>query len=202
MIYITPDQQNLAVGETAILEVMVDPGNSAVNGVQIHAKVDPTYLKILSVQADSSQLTTVLDAVVFDAETGVFRYGAGLINEIADSEPFTVLQLEVEALAPTEGTTVEFVLEERPLTNVTGPTGSVLGEARNGEITIQNEVILYGEIGLQGRPRGSSPAKSISVTVQAYPAGSMEIVDAFDVMLDQNGTFTYTGLMSGTYGSG
>jgi len=201
-IYIEPASSNMDIGNMQILRVMVDPGNAEVNGVQVHAKVDPAYLTILSAQANTALMDIVLEPVEFNASTGIFSYAAGRLGTVDTA--FEILQVRVQAVAATNGTIVEF-LDTFPKTDVNGPNstdGSVMDAAENGVVVIDaaaTTATLIGEIGLQGRPTGSSFTKAVSVTIQMFSVGSTTQISTFDVMLDQNGRFTRSGIAPGTY---
>ncbi|MEM7535179.1 MAG: S8 family serine peptidase [Chloroflexota bacterium] len=198
-LYVEGTPITMQVGETRYVDFMVSAGTVDVNGVQINGKLDPRYLKIVGIERNTDKLSQVLDNPQYDASTGTFRYGAGTLNGTVNGT-FEVLRVEVEAIATTSGTRIEFV-DDFPPTNISGPSGSVMREARDGMVIIEASAgaTLAGEVKLQGRPDGESDAKSVPLTVTLYRSGSNTPVTTMNVTTDRNARFSMSNLPTGTY---
>ncbi|MDM8520113.1 clostripain-related cysteine peptidase [Anaerolineales bacterium HSG6] len=187
----------LGVGETGFISLIVKPGENQVNGVQIHGRVDPTFLRIIDVQGVTEGLPVVLEGATFDPTTGQFRYSAGLVGNTI-TETFEVLKLEVEALKETEGTRVEF-LEDSPATAVSGPEGSIETVIQPGLVVISSQAWLVGSVDMQGRPTQPHVAWSIPLTVTMTSVADSNVVETFEVMTGQYGQFRLNGFTPGVW---
>jgi hypothetical protein len=154
--------------------------------VQVHARLDPAYLRLVDIRPTDA-LTTVLDPVVFTSTTGEFRYGAGLLSSVI-TEPIEVMVLEVQAIATTTGTLVEF-LDESPPTDISGPDGSVMSGAQDGLVIVTPASILRGAVDMQGRPTKPAAPWAIPLTVWLTPVGGSDPVHTFVTSTDENGEF-------------
>jgi hypothetical protein len=195
---VDPPTTTMSVGATAFVTITVTPGSALVNGVQIHGRVDPNHLRLIDAQPLAGALPLVLDPVTFDPVTGVFRYGAGLLNGVI-TEPFALLVLEVEAVATTTITGAEVAfLFDFPPTDISGPAGSVLDEAQNGLVIIDPGATLHATVNLQGRPADKSdPSWAIPLTVTLTKVAS-GVSQTFTPTTDQ-GNFTLTLIEPGLY---
>jgi len=149
ILHVLPSPAIVPLGTTASLTVSVTPGPAQVNGVQVHGRLDPDYLRLVDVRP-TGVLPVELDSLAFDPATGVFRYGAGCFAT-AMTEPFGVLVLEVEAVATTGGTLIEF-LDDFPPADVSGPGGSVMSQAQDGLVIVPPAPALWRESDVKGRP--------------------------------------------------
>ena len=201
-LYLDPSPANLAVGDKRTLDIVLSPGTTPMNGVQVHGQVDPVYLRLIKVTKGVSQLGEELDPLTFDATTGAFRFGAGVLGKTV-TEPFTVLSLEVEALKSTSasGTPITF-LSTAPPTDIAGPTGSIMEAARDGVVVIgggnSGMATLQGKVDLQGRPVKPNLAWSVPLTLE------MTLEDTSNptiylVTTDEKGEFTLDNLPTGSY---
>ncbi|MCB0171328.1 MAG: DUF11 domain-containing protein [Anaerolineae bacterium] len=177
----------IPLGATETLTVALTPGSTSVNGVQIHGQVDPTYLQIVDVQP-TGVFPVELDPVVFDPTTGRFRYGAGILNDVI-TEPVNILRIEVQAVATTSNTLVEF-LSDFPPTDISGPSGSVMSQAQDGLVIITSLPVLQGSVEMQGRPAKPNPAWAVPLTVWLTLTGSSTPAYTFTTATDQYGDFT------------
>jgi hypothetical protein len=155
-----------------VVTITITPESALVNGVQIHGRVDPAYLRLIRVQPVIDTLPHVLDPVSFDPATGIFRYGAGILSGVI-TKPFAILILEIEAVAATTitGTEIAFLFDFPP-TDISGLSGSVLDEVQNGRVFITPAAALQASLNLQGRPADKAePAWAIPLTVTLTEVG-------------------------------
>jgi len=200
-LYVDPSPANLTVGETATLAIVLSPGTTPMNGVQIHGQVDPAYLRLVNITRGVNGLGEELDPLEFDATTGVFRFGAGVLGQTI-TDPFTVLTLEVEALKSTSagGTPLTF-LNTVPPTDIAGPTGSIMEAARDGVVMItgsSSTATLQGRVDLQGRSAKPNLAWSIPLTLEMTLEGTSSPT-IYLVTTDERGEFTLENLPTGSY---
>jgi subtilisin family serine protease len=200
-LYFDPSPATLKVGETQSIAVVVSPGNTPINGVQINGKLDPAHLQLLNVTSNNSVLTQELAPLTFDAATGVFNFGAGILGDVI-TEPVSLLTLEVKGVAPTDanGTQLKY-LHTFPATDITGPSGSVMEAALDGLVLVtetSSTATLHGRIDLQGRPNKPAPSWSIPLTVELLPAGS-NMPQTYNVTTDEQGEFRIDNLIPGDY---
>jgi len=186
ILHVVPSPATIPLGVTGLLTITVTPGPAEVNGVQVHGRLDPTYLHLVDVRP-TGVLPVELDPVAFDPATGEFRYGAGLLNGVI-TEPFGVLVLEVQAMATTTGTLVEF-LDEFPPTDISGPEGSVMSQAQDGLVIVTPPPTLRGAVNMQGRPAKPAPPWAIPLSVWLTPASSGTLTHTFAITTDQHGEF-------------
>jgi len=169
ILHVLPSPAIVPLGTTASLTVSVIPGPAEVNAVQVHGRLDPDYLRLVDVRP-TGVLPVELDPVAFDPATGVFRYGAGCFATVI-TEPFGVLVLEVEAVATTSGTLIEF-LDDFPPADVSGPEGCVMSQAQDGLVIVPPALTLQGAVDMQGRPARPDPSWAVPLTVWLTPAGA------------------------------
>ena len=200
-LYFDPALAVLNVGETKLIEVVASPGNTPINGVQISGKIDPAYLQLRNVTQDGTHLDEVLEGPIFDAATGTFRFAAGVLGATV-TEPFTLLTLEVKALAATgnQGTPVKFI-HTFPATDITGPSGTIMEAALDGTVvigTVGANANLHGKVDLQGRPDRPAASWSVPITLELMTtANSAPLV--YTTNTDDYGEFTVADLNVGDY---
>jgi len=121
--------EELAVkaGQIVTVAVEIDPRGEAVNGGMVHLRFDPALVEVVAVQP-SGQLPAVLEEPLVDNQRGVVRFGAGLLGQTRTSR-FAILTLRLRVKAATSGTTITPEVDSFPASDVSGPEGSVLGEA-------------------------------------------------------------------------
>ncbi|MEW5956201.1 MAG: choice-of-anchor Q domain-containing protein [Chloroflexota bacterium] len=186
MLHVVPSPATIPLGDTRLLTITVTPGSTEVNGVQVHGRLDPTYLQLVDVRP-TGVLPEELDPLAFDPATGEFSYGAGTLGDVI-TEPFAVLTLAVQAVATTPGTLVEF-LDEFPPTDISGPDGSVMSQAQDGLVIITPGSALRGMVDMQGRRAKPSPPWAIPLTVWLTPPGVSAPAHTFNIVTNQNGEF-------------
>lgn len=200
---IVPSPSTLLVNRMRTLDIVVTPGTTAVNGVQLHGKVDPAYLELTNVISRTTGLAQVMDAPRFDPATGEFQYAVGGLNQ-GVNEPFVVLSLVVKAKQPTPeaGAAITF-LNTFPATDITGPNGSVLQTATDGVVHITENATgatILGQVDLQGRPAKPHKAWSIPLTLSMTDLENSEQPTIRKrVTTDEQGRFTLADLPIGRY---
>lgn len=176
-LYIDPTPATLLVSETQALAIVLAPGTTPINGVQIHGSVDPTYLRLVDVLTQVTPLAENLDPLAFDPLTGEFTWSAGELGETI-STPFTVLTLRLEGVRPTSATVTSTVpttitfRSDFPATDVTGPTGSSLAAAYDGRVFVTDRsqvATVQGRVDLQGRPFRPHRSLAIPLLVELTP---------------------------------
>lgn len=200
---IVPSPTTLLVNRVRTFDIVVTPGQTAVNGVQLHGKVDPAYLELTNVISRTTGLAQVMEAPRFDPATGEFQYAVGGLNRTVN-EPFVVLSLVVKAKAvtPAAGAAIAF-LKSFPATDITGPNGSILQAATDGVVHITENTTsatIVGQVDLQGRPPKPHKAWSIPLTLSLSDVeNSEQPAIRKRVTTDEQGRFTLTGLPIGRY---
>jgi uncharacterized repeat protein (TIGR01451 family) len=129
-----PTTMTIPLGLVRPLTITVWPNGQAVNGVQVHARLVPTSLQIITMTPGSS-LPVLMDAPVFDPATGVLRYSGAASLGTVITQPFDALVVMVRAITLTTGTPATF-LSDFPPTDVSGPGGSVLQASLDGTVEI------------------------------------------------------------------
>lgn len=200
-LYYDPALSVLQVGASAQIKIVASPGNTPINGVQISGLVDPAYLQLVNVTYDNTHLDEILEGPTFDAATGAFRLAAGVLGETV-TEPFTLLTLDVKALAPTgaQGTPLKFI-HTFPATDITGPSGSMMEAALDGTVvigTVGSSAILHGKVDLQGRPQRPAAAWSVPITIELMTSPNSAPA-IYTATTDDYGEFTLADLTTGDY---
>lgn len=200
-LYYDPALSVLQVGVTTQIKLVASPGNTPINGVQISGLVDPAYLQLVNVTYDNTHLDEILEGPTFDATTGAFRLAAGVLGETV-TEPFTLLTLEVKALAPTgaTGTPLKFI-HTFPATDITGPSGSIMEAALDGTVvigTVGDSATLHGKVDLQGRPQRPAAAWSVPITIELMTSPNSAPA-LYTATTDNYGEFTLADLATGDY---
>jgi hypothetical protein len=126
-------------GEVVTLSIEIDPRSASVNGSMVHLRFDPALVEVVNLSlTDSLPLTLVRPR--FGNQAGVLRFGRGLLGQTLNDK-FTLATLAVRLKAATPGTTITWVkasttqvivvpVDAFPVTDVSGPSGSVLAEVR------------------------------------------------------------------------
>lgn len=207
VLYIEPMAATLAVSATESLTIMLAPGITAVNGVQIHGQVDPLYLRLVDVITTVTPLIQAMEPITFDGATGEFIYSVGELGAgglgADEATPFPVLTLVVQALRPTEdgGTAVRF-LSDFPATDVTDAEGSILAEARDGTVRIseaETMATIQGHVDLQGRPLRPDASWATLLTIELRPTSGSTVSSRHLVMTDERGDFALPAVPTGDY---
>ncbi|MEM7032108.1 MAG: hypothetical protein AAF629_21330, partial [Chloroflexota bacterium] len=120
-----PIERQVAAGETTTILLTVVPGNASVNGAMVEMAFNPTLLEIEQVEL-SDQLPFVLRPVNIDQEVGLLRFAVGVLGETLN-EKFTLATLRVKLKQDTIGTQLT-LNNPFSITDLSGPTGSVLGD--------------------------------------------------------------------------
>jgi hypothetical protein len=200
---VVPAPTTLLVNRVRTLDIIVTPGATAVNGVQLHGKVDPAYLELTDVLSRTTGLAQVMEAPRFDPATGEFQYAVGGLNRTVN-EPFVVLSLVIKAKAatPAAGAAITF-LSTFPATDITGPGGSILQTAHDGVVHVTENATgatILGQVDLQGRPAKPHKAWSIPLTLSMTDLENSEQPTIRKrVTTDEQGRFTLAGLPIGRY---
>ena len=200
---VVPSPTTLLVNRVRTLDLVVTPGQSAVNGVQLHGKVDPAYLTLTALISHTTGLAQVMEPPHFDANSGEFFYAVGGLTQ-TNSAPFVVLSLVVKAkqATPPSGAGITF-LHTFPATDITGANGTILQAAQDGIVHITTDAAsatIQGQLDLQGRPAKPHRAWSIPITLSLTDLENSEQPTIRKrVTTDEQGRFTLAGLPIGRY---
>lgn len=200
---IVPSPTTLLVNRVRTLDLVVTPGQSAVNGVQLHGRVDPAYLELTGLISHTTGLAQVMEAPHFDAISGEFSYAVGGLKQ-SRSEPFVVLSLLVKAkrATPTTGAAITF-LNTFPATDITGANGSILQTAYDGIVHVTTDATsatILGQVDLQGRPAKPHQAWRVPLTLVLTDRENSELPAIRQrITTDEQGRFTLPGLPIGRY---
>ncbi|MCE7984711.1 MAG: hypothetical protein DYG89_26365 [Caldilinea sp. CFX5] len=200
---VVPSPVTLLINRQRTFDIVVTPGQTAVNGVQLHGKVDPAYLELTGVLSRTTGLAQVMEAPRFDPTTGEFQYAVGGLNQALD-EPFAVLSLVVKAkrTTPAAGTAITF-LNTFPATDITGANGSILQAANDGVVYITDNAAgatILGQVDLQGRPPKPHKAWRIPLTLSLTDLENSEQPAIRQrVTTDEQGRFILADLPIGRY---
>lgn len=200
---VAPSPVTLLVDRIRTLDIVVTPGKTPVNGVQIHGKVDPTYLQLMAVISRTTGLSQVMAPPHFDPVSGEFTYAVGALGD-ALTEPFVLLSLKVKAkqVTPAAGAAIAF-LNTTPATDITGPNGTILRAAYDGLVHVTDDAVgatLLGQVDLQGRPAKPHPAWSVPLTLVLSDLDNSELPALRErVTTDEQGLFTLADLPIGRY---
>lgn len=200
---VAPSPVTLLVDRIRTLDIVVTPGKTPVNGVQVHGKVDPAYLELTAVISRTAGLSQVMAPPHFDPASGEFTYAAGALGG-ALTEPFVLLSLKVQAkqVTPAAGAAIAF-LNSAPATDITGPNGTILQAAYDGVVHVTDEATsatILGQVDLQGRPAKPHKAWSIPLTLSLTDLENSEQPTIRKrVTTDEQGRFTLAELPIGRY---
>lgn len=200
---VVPSPTTMLVDRLRTLDIVVTPGQNAVNGVQLHGKVDPTYLELTALISHTTGLAQVMEAPHFDPISGEFSYAVGGLKATHNT-PFVVLSLVVKAkrTTPASGAAITF-LSTFPATDITGANGSILHAAYDGIVHITADATsatIQGQVDLQGRPAKPHRAWSIPLTVGLTDLENSELPAIRKrVTTDEQGRFTLADLPIGRY---
>jgi hypothetical protein len=128
------EEMEVTVGEVVNLTLDVDPRGQSVNGGMVHLRFDPDVVEVVDV-ALTGRLPLVLEEPLMDNEQGVVHFAAGTLGQTI-TERFPIATLSLRVKADTTGTTIT-PIDAVPQTDVSGPAGSVLAEARG--VTLRTE---------------------------------------------------------------
>lgn len=200
---VAPSPTTLLLDRVRTLDLVVTPGKTPINGVQVHGKVDPAYLELVAVISRTAGLSQVMAPPHFDAASGEFTYAAGALGG-ALTEPFVLLSLKVQAkqVTPDAGAAIVF-LNTAPATDITGPNGTILQAAHDGVVHITADAAsatLLGQVDLQGRPPKPHKAWSIPLTVLLSDLDNSDLPTMRKrVTTNEQGAFTLAELPIGRY---
>ncbi len=171
------------VGETFFVEVQFDTDNIPVSVFDLHMLFDANYLEVLSIEKLQDDLFNYHVAPGFDNTNGKMDMAAFQIGKTIP-ESFSVIKIELLALAPTELTEVTQNTTGFPKTllayggqDVLGSTGSLEVQI-NGEATLIDDPKGTDEFGLNIWPNPATDIANISFTVKDSKEVSLKIFDA------------------------
>lgn len=110
-ISLTAENQNVKVGETFSVDVMLDPGANIPSFIKLTLQYDPRKLKIVQINPDSQNISTTLSGPIYEEGSTSVEFGINKIietgyNPSGDlSDPFKVASIDIEALEKTEPST-------------------------------------------------------------------------------------------------
>jgi hypothetical protein len=125
------------VGQPFTLTIWIEPNGEAVNGAMINLKYDPETLDVISFTLGATLTTPVgTDENLTDS----LRFALGRLGETV-SEPFVLATVRARLIKETRGTSITFD-SSFPATDISGPTGSVMGSAISCEAQSLYRVLL------------------------------------------------------------
>ncbi|MEM7032107.1 MAG: hypothetical protein AAF629_21325 [Chloroflexota bacterium] len=130
--------KSVDVNEITTLDIIVDPQGTLVNGVSGDFAFDPDTLEIVSFDW-GDHLAFVLGDPTIDNEAGSLYFAAGAIGE-TQTNPFVVATITVRVKQETFGTDITPLTSTT--TDVSGPSGSILSEARDITLLTQSQLFL------------------------------------------------------------
>jgi hypothetical protein len=128
-IRLEPALSSVAVGQLFTLTIRVEPNGEAVNGAMVNLKYDPETLDIMSFAPGATLKTPVGTA---ENLGGRLRFAAGRLGETV-SEPFVLATVQARLIKETHGSVITFD-SSFPATDISSPTGSVMGSAVGCEV--------------------------------------------------------------------
>jgi hypothetical protein len=134
------EEIQVEAGDVFTLTLEIDPNGQPVNGAMVHLGFDPALVEVIEVNL-TDQLPFVLLEPVIDNQQGSVRFAAGVLGQTL-TEKFTLATLSLKVKEATTGANLT-LLDLFGATDVSGPSGSVLGEA-NG-VTLKTEAAAEAE---------------------------------------------------------
>lgn len=171
------------VGESFFVEVHFDTDNIPISVFDLHMLFDTSYLEVLSIEKLEDDLFNYHQAPVFNNANGKIDMAAFQIGKTIP-ESFSVIKIELLALAPTELTEVTQNTTGFPKTLLAYGGQDVLGSSGNLEVKIFGETVGIdnptgtNEFGLNIWPNPASEIANISITVKDAKEVTLRIFDA------------------------
>lgn len=106
VVAVKPQTEKVHTGETFTLKVIIRAGDRQVDGAQIFLDFDPKVLQVLEVTLLPPLHTPIYNQV--DNENGRVSYAAGLLLGTLPSGTFDLVEMTLQAQAPTGGTYLTF----------------------------------------------------------------------------------------------
>lgn len=103
--------QNVNVGDTFSVDIMLDPGTNIPSFIKLSLQYDPRKLKIVQINPDPQNISTTLSGPIYEEGSANVEFGINKIietgyNPSGDlSDPFKVATIDIEALEKTEPST-------------------------------------------------------------------------------------------------
>ncbi len=170
------------VGESFFVEVQFNTANVPISVFDLHMLFDANYLEVVSIEKLQGDLFSYHKAPVFNNENGKMDMAAFQIGKTIP-ESFSVIKIQLLALAPTELTEITQNTTGFPKTllayggqDVLGSTGS-LEVKINGEATGIDNPKGTDEFGLNVWPNPATDNANISFTVKEAKEVSLKIFD-------------------------
>lgn len=106
-IAVVPSSVSVYVGQIFTLEIWVYPNGQPVDVVDADMTFDPSYLEVLSITGDPSELPIELYSA-FDNAVGTLTHSRGILEGTPPSTTFRLCSIGLRAKAPIEGAMVAF----------------------------------------------------------------------------------------------
>ncbi len=171
------------VGESFFVEVHFDTDNIPISVFDLHMLFDANYLEVLSIEKLQGDLFGYHKTPVFDNINGKMDMAAFQIGKTIP-ESFSVIKIEILALAPTELTEITQNTTGFPKTLLAYGGQDVLGSTGNLEVHITDVAsgiehpVGTDEFGLNIWPNPATDFANISFTVKEAKEISVKIFDA------------------------
>lgn len=155
------------VGETFKTQVIFKTGDEPIAAFDIHLRFDPDLLKVVSIKTLQGDLFSYHRPFRFDNTKGKIDASAYQIDKSVPTTDFGVAEITFVAIAATEKTTVEHVLDDFPKTILAYGGVNMLKRVSNLEISISGESLSdnldskESDLGLEIWPNPSSVSSLI-----------------------------------------
>jgi hypothetical protein len=140
-ISIDPVSNPVRVGKTFTVAIRVQAGSVSVDGIQASLDFDPTKLRVKKITGNPSLLPEVL-LNTYDNTTGTVDYAAGSLSSSLTGD-ITLVQIEFEAIAKTDATSISFHHGFLRNTEVTFGDGSILKKDTDLTISIADSYKIF-----------------------------------------------------------
>jgi hypothetical protein len=136
IISVEPALNQVMAGDNFTVTVQLQTGDQLVDGAQVSLNFDPSVLQVVQMNGNSTAFPLELISQ-YDNTNGTIDYSAGTLSNFPSGD-ITVLEIELEALADTAGTSLEFNLTPPRVTDATYGGESVLTDVQDGVVIVGN----------------------------------------------------------------
>lgn len=194
-ISVSPATTEVDVGASFTVDIVIDPGAESVDSAQAHLEFDPSRLEVQQITGNgvlpvelSNSYNNTLGQIVYSAAT----FGS------AASGPFTLVTVQIRALAASPGTQLSFTFE--PPERRTKVNHGLLalidhehGVANNGNVTINGTeptATSTAEPTTEATPSEVPTLPTATATFTPVPGGVAVIIDPSTATVSEGSTFT------------